>query len=45
VKQYPLSAFEAAYNMLVMLYSTNEATAQDYTAYLSQQGAPYLNTV
>lgn len=43
--EHPLSAFEAAHNTLVMLCSTDEATARDYTAYLAQQDEPYLNAV
>jgi hypothetical protein len=43
---YPLTAFEAAHNALVMLCATDEKTAQEYLAYLAcQPDEPYLNQV
>ncbi len=43
--QYPLTAFEAAHNTLVMLCSTDETMAQEYLIYLSQQDEPFLTAV
>lgn len=42
--QYPLTAFQAVHNTLVILCLADETVAQSYLAYLSQQGEPYRTT-